>query len=105
MRHHSSASSTMNELEIRLKGTQRSYVVRDWLTNSLHFPLSNIFLEMLLEGPLEYIVRFDLYALLAASAIQAYFLGTRQYEDHPHPFWGNLIGPTVYTSVEVLIEG
>lgn len=104
MRHQHSASP-MDELEIRLKGTQRSYILRDWLTNSLHFPLANIFLEMLLEGPLEYIVRFDLYALLGASAIQSYFLGTWQYEDRPHPFWGNLIGPAVYTSVEVLVEG
>ena len=94
-----------NELEIRLKGTHRAFVLRELFTNSLHFPLANIFLELLLEGPQKYLMELALYALIAAGLIQAYVIGTWKYRGHSRPFLGNMIGPSLYTIVELSVSG
>lgn len=92
-------------IENQINGTRRAYAVEEWLTNSLHFPLANIILEMLITGVPAYLGEIGLYALLTGSAIQAWFLGAWRFEGNPRPLVGNLIGPAFYTVIEVAAEG
>lgn len=92
-------------LETRIIG---SFSTRFWLElfgNSAHFPLANILLELLIEKPLYYLRTPDLYTIVTASLVQAYWLTHWQTKPYPHRFWGNLIGPALYTLVESLLEG
>lgn len=93
------------ELEQQLKGSRRESILLEWLTNSFHFPLANIFLELLVEGDPAYLLEIDLYALLIASVVQAWFLGTRKFNGRPMPLVGNLVGPALYTVIEVAEGG
>lgn len=97
--------SISSPLETRITG---SIPVRFWLElfgNSVHFPIANILLELLIEKPLDYLLAPDLYAIVTASLAQAYWLTRWQTSPHPRRFWGNLIGPALYTLVESLLEG
>ncbi len=91
-------------LDSRLRGSLRGQVVREFFANSAHFPLANIFLEFLLEGS-HYLSAPDFYAILSASLAQAYVLARADSAGRPRPFLGNLIGPAIYSSTEVLIDG
>lgn len=93
------------DLESRLRGTRRGYIVEELFTNSLHFPLANIFLELLLEGSGGYLQEPDLYIILAAGLLQAVALGSWRYRGRPHPLLGNLIAPALYTGAEAPLEG
>lgn len=93
------------DLDVRLRGSRRGQVLEEFFTSSAHFPLVNIFLELLLKAPADYLLEPDPYALLAGAFVQALFLGSRQYAGRPQPFLGNLIGPALYTGVEFLFEG
>lgn len=92
------------DLESRLRGTKRGHILREFFTNSAHFPIANIFLE-LLHGDESLFTGPDLYVNVAAAVTQAFFLGSWQYAGRPRPFLGNLIGPSVYTAMELTIEG
>lgn len=94
-----------SSLDTRLTGTSRSRFLQEFFGNSAYFPIANILLEMLIEGPLVYLRAPDLYTILGASLLQAYWLSQWQVTSHPRRFWGNLIGPTAYTVIEALIEG
>lgn len=99
------ASTVSLSLETKITG---SFSTRFWLElfgNSAHFPIANILLEMLIEGPLEYLRVPDLYTIAPASLVQAYWLTRWQATSAPRRFWGNLIGPALYTLFEVLLEG
>lgn len=93
------------EIEKRLKGSFAGAVWQELFTNSLHFPLANIILELLLESPKEYLSGPDLYVITSASLIQAYFLGRWRYQGKSNRFIGNIIGPAIYSLIEMLIEG
>lgn len=95
----------MPALEARLSGTRANHIGQEFFANSAHFPVANIFLELLLEGLPNYVTAPDPYILIAASLVQAYFLGSWQHANRPHPFLGNLIGPALYTVIEASIEG
>jgi len=92
-------------LETRITGTRRIRFLQELFGNSAHFPIAIILLELLLEGPSEYIRNPDLYSLILAALAQAYWLARWQVTARPLRFWGNLIGPALYTIVEVSIEG
>ncbi len=93
------------DIETRLKGTRRGHIAQEFFTNSVHFPLANIFIELLAHGPLFYLTSLDFYAIGVAALVQAYFLGNWQFARRPRPFLGNLIGPALYTVIEVIFEG
>jgi adenylate cyclase len=93
------------DLEKRLKGTRSRTIVQELLTNSLHFPLANIILEIFIESPAKYFMSPDFYAIAGASVVQAFILGSWRHQGKSHRFLGNLIGPGVYTVFELLIEG
>ena len=90
------------EIDKRIQGTAWQAVYYEFLRNSFYFPLANILIEMILEGPLEVLESADFYGSIAAAILQACFLGYRQYQGRPFPFLGNLIGPAIYTVLELV---
>jgi len=96
-----------SELEIRLKGTAAGHIIEELFTNSIHFPLANIILELLLVSgtPLSYLMKPDPYLIILACLIQAWALGIWKYRGHSLRLVGNLIGPAIYTAIEVMLEG
>jgi len=84
-----------------------SFSTRFWIElfgNSAYFAIANILLELLIEGPAEYLRAPDLYTIIFSAAIQAYWL-TRQSTSRPHRLIGNLIAPALYSLIEGLLEG
>lgn len=97
-------NTTSQSLETKIAG---SFSTRFWLElfgNSAHFPIANILLEIFIEG-LEYLRSPDFYVISIANLIQAYWLTRWQTTSTPRRFLGNLIGPTLYTLFESLLEG
>jgi class 3 adenylate cyclase len=92
-------------IETRLAGSARSRFFLELFGNSAQFPIANILLEMLLEGARDYLRAPDLYSILFAALTQAFFLSRWQVTPTRRRFWGNLIGPAVYTAIEFTIEG
>lgn len=91
--------------ETRLSGTPRTRFLLELFGNSLQFPIANILLEMLLEGPAEYLFVPDLYTILFAGVTQAWALSRWENGPKPRRFLGNLIGPALYTAIEAALEG
>lgn len=91
-------------VETRLRGPFRSQFWLEFFGNSAHFPLINLLYEFLLEGVAYFRVP-DFYALLFGSAVQSYWLARWQTTARPRRFWGNLIGPALYSVVETAAEG
>ena len=95
----------LTPLEQRLSGSRRGRFVLELFKNSAQFPIANILLEMLMEGPFYYLLAPDLYAIVFAACVQAFFLTRWETTPKPRRFLGNLIAPLVYTVIEILIEG
>lgn len=92
-------------IESRLSGTPRTRFLLELFGNSAQFPIANILLEMLLGGPLAYLIEPDLYTILLAALAQAYWLSRWENSARPRRFLGNLIGPALYTLIEATLEG
>ena len=92
-------------IEARIHGTRTGYFVREFFTNSAYFPLTNIFLEVLTTGFWKYLEEPDPYVLLLCAVVQAWYISRRAFAGGSAPLLGNLIGPLIYTSFEVLMEG
>lgn len=90
------------ELDRRIRGTVREAIVEEFLRNSFHFPLANILIELVLEGPGHYLLSMDFWASLLAPAIQAMVLGRGTFQGRGRPLLGNLIGPLIYTCIDYL---
>jgi class 3 adenylate cyclase len=97
----------IDNLEVRLKGSPKKYIIEELFTNSIHFPLANVILEFLLRAdhPTRYFGRLDPYIILFACLIQAYFLGMWRFRGKAYRLLGNLIGPTLYMLFEFIVEG
>lgn len=92
-------------VETQMSGSFATRFLLELFGNSAHFPIANILLELLIEKPLEYLRAPDLYVLLTAGTVQAYWLTRWQTSPRPRRLWGNLIGPVLYTSIESAFEG
>ncbi len=92
-------------LEKRIEGSPATRFLQEFFSNSAQFPIANILLELLLEGPRRYLGAPDPYAIALAAIVQAFFLSRWQDGAHPRRFLGNLIGPALYTVIEVAVEG
>jgi len=92
-------------IEKRLHGTQKNSIITELFTNTIHFPIANIILELLKSGFEDYIHELDMYVILFACFIQAYILGKWNFKGKNLKFLGNLIGPAVYTVIELSLEG
>ncbi len=97
--------SNENIGEIGLKSSLRGSIIEELFTNSIHFPLANIILELLLPSNMAYWRKPDPYLIIGACLVQAYVLGRWKYHGKGRRFVGNLVGPALYTVCEVLIEG
>jgi adenylate cyclase len=93
------------EINRRLKGTRKKAILQELFMNTIHFPIAIVILELLLEGPVDYLQKPDIYALIVACLAQAYFLGTRHFEEKSGRIIGNLIAPAIYTLIELPFEG
>jgi class 3 adenylate cyclase len=91
-------------LEQRLYGTRRHRILLEFFGNTAHFPIANIFLELLLEGPQVYFSEVDVYILIFACIVQAIVLGSLQHNPRPYRLLGNLIAPALYTVVELTLD-
>lgn len=98
-------NSPAPSLETRITGSFSSRFWLELFSNSIHFPIANILLELLIEKPLDYLAAPDLYAMITASLVQTYWLTRWQTSPRPRRWVGNLIGPAVYTLVELLLGG
>ena len=94
-----------DQLTERIGGTLWGRVVEELFSNSAHFPLANILFEMLGGGVLGYLAEPDFYAICVAALVQAYVLGRGEFRGRRPAFLGNLVGPAVYTVIEVLFDG
>lgn len=89
-------------LDKRIRGTVRGAIVEEFLQNAFHFPLANILIELVLEGPRHYLFSLDFAASLIAPAIQAIIIGRWRFKGKNRPLPGNLISPLVYTAIDSL---
>lgn len=87
-----------------LRGSLSHHVADEFLSNSAHFPLANVLLEILLQGR-GVLFEPGIYALLCGGLIQAWFLGMWESQGKSRRFVGNLIGPVFYSLFEFLFEG
>lgn len=90
-------------VEQKIEGSFKTHYLLELFRYSGYFAIVNILLELVLEGPVEFLASPDLYSIVIAVLVQAYIL-TRQ-DIIKNIFWGNLIAPTIYTLVETAIEG
>lgn len=90
-------------LNFLFSGTDRLQFFQELFSNSLYFPLVNILLESLVESPGKYLAAPDPYLLLAASIFQA--LTLNRWRSGWKRLPGNLIGPAIYTLIEVGLDG
>ncbi|HSQ05843.1 MAG TPA: adenylate/guanylate cyclase domain-containing protein [Burkholderiales bacterium] len=91
-------------LEKRIAGSALTRFLQELFGNSAQFPIANLLFELLLEGPARYLTAPDAYAISLAALVQAHFL-SRGRASGMRSFWGNLIGPALYTAIEFSIEG
>jgi len=92
-------------IEKRISGSVRSSVITELFTNTIHFPIANILLELLKSGFSEYVTELDMYVILFSCLVQAFVLGKWNYEGKNRKFIGNMIGPLLYVAIEVPLEG
>lgn len=85
--------------------SQASRFWREWLGNSLHFPILNILLEVLVSDPLYYLISPNLVGLLIASSLQAWALSRWERMANPRRLLGNLIGPATFTAIGLSLQG
>ena len=97
-------TSSETSLEHRLSG---SFLSRFWLElfrNTGQYPIAIILIETLTEK-WDYLTKPDLYAVVIAALLQAYWIALKPDRPAWQRFLGNLLAPTVYTFSEVAIEG
>lgn len=91
-------------LDSRISGSFRSRYEQELFRNSGHFPIANLLLELLLEGPAVFLAP-DVYTLIGAMLLQAWVLTRWENTAAPRRFLGNLVGPAAYTAIEAFFEG
>lgn len=93
--------SSGNSLETQLQGSRASAFASELIANSGHFLLLNALSEVSLMGWLDYLTYPGHYIIVVAMLVQASYLS----REKAHRFWGNFIGPGMYTLVDFPLEG
>ncbi|MGP1676743.1 MAG: adenylate/guanylate cyclase domain-containing protein [Burkholderiales bacterium] len=91
-------------LDSRISGSFRNRFEQELFRNSGQFPIANLLLELLLEGPAVFLAP-DVYTLIGAMLLQAWALTRWENTPAPRRFLGNLVGPAAYTAIEACFEG
>lgn len=94
----------VSALDSRIAGSFRSRYEQELFRNSGQFPIANLLLELLLEGP-AVLLAPDIYTLIGATLLQAWVLTRWENTPEPRRFLGNLVGPAAYTAIEAFLEG
>lgn len=100
-----------DELGRRLDASVPRAVAAEFLNNSGHFPMANLLLEIILEGPAVLLRSIDPAALLLGALVQSWIIGYRRSKAGGRnggwawPLFANLAGPLAYTVLEVSVEG
>ena len=92
------------EADKLLTPAYRSRVAQQFFTHTAHAPVTILILEWLLSGT-GYFSKPDAYFLILAAAAQAAWQAHPRANSGAGLFFGNLIGVTLYSLVESLIEG
>lgn len=98
------STTASSPLEARISGSLGHRFAQELFRNTGQFPIANLLLELLLEGP-DIFLAPDIYVLVAAALAQAWVIAGWEHAHSPRPFIGNLVGPAAYTVVEFLFEG
>lgn len=88
-------------LNRRFHGTPWQAFWQEFLGNSGHFLILKILSDIAKDGWYASINDIADWSLIGAFTVQSWFLSQRKI----HPFWGNLIGPSCYTLVDLPLDG
>lgn len=94
-------NSSQDVIEERLNGSRWGAFVSELLSNSGHFLIFNALSEMALMSWTDYLIHTGHYLIVGAMFAQAWYLS----RPNPHRFWGNFIGPSIYTLSDLPLEG
>ncbi|MGC9526034.1 MAG: adenylate/guanylate cyclase domain-containing protein [Limnospira sp.] len=94
-------SPSQKSLDRLLNGTRLGAFYEELVGNSGHFLLFNALSEISLMGWKDYLFDPPHYIIAIAMLTQAWYLSRPKH----HRFWGNLIGPSIYTVVDSFIDG
>lgn len=95
-----SSSYVINQIH----GTRPWRVVREFVTNTAVYPLFDAIRAISTEGLTAYLRDPPHYIIFIAAIIQAWFLGQTNLSWRARAL-GNIIAPTLYTAVDLLLEG
>lgn len=98
------AVTSTSALDARIAGSFRNRYEQELFRNTGQFPIANLLLEVLLEGP-AVLLAPDVYTLIAATLLQAWVLTRWEHTSQPRRFLGNLVGPAAYSVIEACFEG
>ena len=97
-------AATVSALDARIAGSFRNRFDQELFRNTGQFPIANLLLELLLEGPAIFLAP-DIYTLIGATLLQAWVLTRWEHTSQPRRFLGNLVGPAAYSAIEACFEG
>lgn len=91
---------------IKIHGSRRSAFFSELLTNSGYFLVFNTLAEISIQGVSNYLfgsraLQPGFYIIVAATLLQAWYLS----RPNARRFWGNLIGPAIYTIIDMPLDG
>lgn len=92
-------------LQQRLEGTTLSRILLEFVSTSALFPILDAIRVVTAEGWVAYLVEPSHYMLIAATLVQAWFLGTSRRDSWQEKFVGNLLGLALYAPLDMMIEG
>ncbi|WP_246259623.1 adenylate/guanylate cyclase domain-containing protein [Oxynema aestuarii] len=98
---NTSPTKPHNLIDTRLHGTRMSAFLRELLSNSGHFLIFNVLSEISLFGWRSYLTSQSHYLITIALCAQAWYLSRPK----ANRFWGNFIGPTIYTLTDLPLDG
>ncbi|WP_373534909.1 adenylate/guanylate cyclase domain-containing protein [Microcoleus sp.] len=96
-----SSLKSKNVWESRLKGTRLSVFLSEALSNSGHFLILKTLSDIILDGWLNFLTDPTEYLLIVAMLVQTGYLS----RSNGHRFWGNLICVSIYTLIDIPIDG
>ncbi len=97
----------MNDLTIieRIEGNARFRILREFVTNAALFPLFDALRSITADGLVSYVSDPAHYLIFISAAVQAWYLGRMRAIRWWQRAVGNVIGVTIYTVLDMIMEG